>query len=581
VRPRGGSAGRLERETQAPRAFFFPSPCENCSSALPDPRPPTLTPPTHPLFSKPQPSSSDDAASRAAAVLAALSHIQDPDLGADIVACGFVKNLKTDDGGVPGAVAFTLELTTPACPVKAVFKEQAQSFVGALPWVRSVEVTFSSRPMEVPAPGIDGDEAAANGRPGGLASVRHLLAVSSCKGGVGKSTTAVNLAYTLAQMGAAVGLLDADVYGPSLPTMVADGRLGGDGVAGLVVEGVGGETSTSSSTSTTQPPRRVLEIDPVTRAITPVSVGGVACVSFGWAGQGAAIMRGAMVSGLIEQLLTTPAWGALDYLVVDFPPGTGDIQLTLLQAARFDAAVIVTTPQRLAYVDVAKGVRMFGRLGVPAVAVAENMAFFDAPDTGKRYFPFGRGDSAGTRIQADFGIPHLLSFPIVPALSAAGDAGAPLVVTDPAGPVAAAFMELGAAVVTEVAKADGAAGRARLEYEPEANALLYWPRGSSSNEGGSPLPHRLRPAAVRRADASARAVDEWTGAPADPPPVPDDLTVSSLQPVGAYAAQVTWGDGASSLATWEQLDDLVARVAGGEGGILAAEEGERAVAGAV
>ena len=449
--------------------------------------------------------------------------------------CGFVKQLETAAGGKAGAVSFTLELTTPACPVKETFRSQAVSAVSALPWVTAVDLSFSSQPLKTPT-----DASSPTGRPGGLARVRHLLAVSSCKGGVGKSTVSVGLAWTLAQMGAKVGILDADVYGPSLPTMTAATPLDGENPTGP----------------------RVLEMDPSTRAITPLSLAGVSAVSFGWAGQGAAIMRGAMVSGLIEQLLTTPAWGDLDYLVVDFPPGTGDIQLTLLQAARFDAAVIVTTPQRLSYVDVAKGVRMFSRLGVPAVAVAENCAFFDAPDTGKRYRPFGEG-AAGSRVQADFGIPHLLSFPIDPALSAAGDGGLPLVVSDPAGPIAARFMELGAAVVTEVARA-AAAPRARLESVSEGSALLYWPRPVPGPGGATvtPPPIRLSPAAVRRVDASARAVDEWTGAPVEREPVPDDLKVSSLQPVGAYGAQLTWEDGASSLATWDQLDGLVAEGGG-------------------
>ena len=243
----------------------------------------------------PPPFQSDDP--RTAAVLTALATIPDPDLGVDIVTAGFVKQLTIDDSG---AVSFTLELTTPACPVKEEFRSSATAAVSALPWATAVDVTMSSAPPPAPA---DGDDA---GRPGGLARVRHVVAVSSCKGGVGKSTVAVNLAFTLAQMGARVGLLDADVYGPSLPTM-ATPENARDAVLGM---------------------------DPDTRALTPVDVHGVACVSFGWAGQGMAIMRGPMVSGLIGQLATTTEWGALDYLVVDFPPGTGDIQLTLCQASR-------------------------------------------------------------------------------------------------------------------------------------------------------------------------------------------------------------------------------------------------------
>lgn len=265
----------------------------NARNRGPQCAPNTHTQTTTPFFSQPS------ADPRTAAVLAALATIPDPDLGVDIVTAGFVKNLVIGDDG---AVAFTLELTTPACPVKEEFRASATAAVSALPWASSVAVTMSAAP---PPPAVDGDDEG-GGRPGGLARVRHVVAVSSCKGGVGKSTVAVNLAFTLAQMGAKVGLLDADVYGPSLPTMAAP---------------PGG------------PADAVLAMDPDTRALTPVDVHGVACVSFGWAGQGAAIMRGPMVSGLIAQLATTTEWGALDYLVIDFPPGTGDIQLTLCQVS--------------------------------------------------------------------------------------------------------------------------------------------------------------------------------------------------------------------------------------------------------
>eukprot|EP00798_Chlamydomonas_sp_ICE-L_P015185 gene15185-21260_t len=213
-------------------------------------------------------------------VLEALRNVIDPDFALDIVSCGFVKELKVD---AAGRVAFTLELTTPACPVKELFKEQCNQYIRALPWVTDVQLKVTSQPAK---PVVEG-----SGRPGGLSKV---------------------------------GIFDADVYGPSLPTM------------------------------------------------------GVKLVSFGFAGQGSVIMRGAMTSGLIQQLLTTAEWGELDYLVVDFPPGTGDIQLTLCQTVAFTAAVIVTTPQKLSFIDVAKGIKMFAKLVVPSLAVVENMSYFEA-----------------------------------------------------------------------------------------------------------------------------------------------------------------------------------------------------------
>ncbi|KAJ6805647.1 fe-S cluster assembly factor HCF101, chloroplastic isoform X1 [Iris pallida] len=283
-------------------------------------------------------------------VLAALSQIIDPDFGTDIVSCGFVKDLHIDEP--MQEVSFRLELTTPACPIKDMFEQQANEVVAELPWVNKVNVKMSAQPAK---PIFAGE------LPKGLQRISNIVAVSSCKGGVGKSTVAVNLAYTLAGMGARVGIFDADVYGPSLPTMVS-------------------------------PENRLLEMNPETRTILPAEYLGVKLVSFGFAGQGRAIMRGPMVSGVINQLLTTAEWGELDYLVIDMPPGTGDIQLTLCQVAPLTAAVIVTTPQKLAFIDVAKGVRMFSKLKVPCVAVVENMCYFDADD--KRYYPFGKGSGA-------------------------------------------------------------------------------------------------------------------------------------------------------------------------------------------
>lgn len=443
-------------------------------------------------------------------VLSALRRIIDPDFGEDIVSCGFVKSLNIDQGS--GAVSFTLELTTPACPVKDQFKREATQYVQELPWVSRVDVSITSQPAKP----ITADD----GRPGGLRDVRHIIAVSSCKGGVGKSTTSVNLAYTLAQMGAKVGIFDADVYGPSLPTMVS-------------------------------PELRILRMNPDTRAITPTEYEGVQLVSFGFAGQGSAIMRGAMVSGLIQQMLTTTEWGDLDYLVVDFPPGTGDIQLTLCQTVAFSAAVVVTTPQKLAFVDVAKGIRMFAKLAVPVVAVVENMSYFDGDD-GKRYHPFGQG--SGKQIQADFGVPNLVQFPILPDLSAAGDGGQPLVVSDPAGPVGRAFMELGATVVREVAKLS-ASHKFGVTWDDQQQlfrvALPPAAGGSSPEE-----PFFLEAALVRRNDTSARSINEWTGEALGGVEVPEGIKPLAVAPMGNYAAQIQWEDGFSQVAPYELLRSL-------------------------
>ncbi|BAF06000.2 Os01g0719700 [Oryza sativa Japonica Group] len=405
-------------------------------------------------------------------VLVALSQIIDPDFGTDIVSCGFVKDLEISEA--LEEVSFRLELTTPACPIKDMFEEKANEVVAALPWVK--------------------------------------------KGGVGKSTVAVNLAYTLAGMGARVGIFDADVFGPSLPTMVS-------------------------------PENRLLVMNPESRSILPTEYLGVKMVSFGFAGQGRAIMRGPMVSGVINQLLTTTDWGELDYLVIDMPPGTGDIHLTLCQVvAPLTAAVIVTTPQKLAFIDVAKGVRMFSKLKVPCVAVVENMCYFDAD--GKRFYPFGQGSGAQARkVVQQFGIPHLFDLPIRPTLSASGDTGIPEVVADPQGDVAKTFQNLGVCVVQQCAKIRQQVSTA-VSYDRSIRAIRV--KVPDSDEE-----FLLHPATVRRNDRSAQSVDEWTGEQkVQYGDIPEDIEPEEIRPMGNYAVSITWPDGFSQIAPYDQLEML-------------------------
>ncbi|KAI4380689.1 hypothetical protein MLD38_006852 [Melastoma candidum] len=441
-------------------------------------------------------------------VLKALSQIIDPDFGTDIVSCGFVKDLEIDVAN--GQVSFQLELTTPACPIKDEFERKANEVVHALPWVKDVKVTMSAQPAR---------PVFMEQLPPGLQTISSIVAVSSCKGGVGKSTVAVNLAYTLAGMGARVGIFDADVYGPSLPTMVS-------------------------------PENRLLEMNPEKRSIIPTEYLGVKLVSFGFAGQGRAIMRGPMVSGVINQLLTTTEWGELDYLIIDMPPGTGDIQLTLCQVVPLTAAVIVTTPQKLAFIDVAKGVRMFSKLKVPCVAVVENMCHFDAD--GKRYYPFGRG--SGAQVVQQFGIPHLFDLPIRPTLSASGDSGTPEVVTDPQGEVARTFQELGVCVVQQCAKIRRQVSTA-VTYDKKMKAIRV--KVPDSDEE-----FYLHPATVRRNDRSAQSVDEWTGEQKlQYSDVPENIEPEEIHPMGNYAVSIVWPDGFSQIAPYDQLQTMERLVA--------------------
>jgi ATP-binding protein involved in chromosome partitioning len=335
-------------------------------------------------------------------VLSALRSVQDPDLHRDVVSLGFVKDVAIESG----RVAFRLELTTPACPVKDQLKAEAERVVRALPGVTAVDVSLTA---SVRSP-----------RPAGavLPGVRNTIAVASGKGGVGKSTVAANLALALADSGAAVGLLDADIYGPSMPTMFG----------------------------TSARPQPAGE-----KSIHPVYAQGLKLMSIGFLidPDQPMVWRGPMVHGALSQFLEQVEWGTLDYLVVDMPPGTGDAQLTLTQRAPLAGAVIVTTPQEVSLADARKGLRMFEQVKVPVLGIVENMAWFACDGCGKEHDLFRRG--GGRRTAEALGVPFLGEVPLEPAVAAAGDDGVPVVRRDPACAAAQALRRLAGEVARQLA----------------------------------------------------------------------------------------------------------------------------------
>ena len=336
-------------------------------------------------------------------VLDALRQIKDPDLHKDIVTLGFIKDLKIEGG----AVSFRIVLTTPACPVKEEMESAAREFVGALPGVTSVNVTMDA---EVPKGRGLGDKVTMPG-------VRNIIAVSSGKGGVGKSTVAVNLAVSLTLDGARVGLMDMDVYGPNVPLM-----LGAGDARPEVEEG----------------------------KLLPIEAYGVKLMSMAvlQPGDKPMIVRGPILHGLVKQFLTDVKWGELDYLIVDMPPGTGDVQLSLAQLVPVQGAVLVTTPQEVAVMDVRRALRMFETVAVPVLGVVENMSYFIAPDTGIRYNIFGEG--GGQKLAETYGVPFLGAVPLGLEVREGGDSGLPVVVGQPDSPQALAFRKVAEEVARQV-----------------------------------------------------------------------------------------------------------------------------------
>lgn len=329
-----------------------------------------------------------------AQVLAALSQVQDPDLGRNIVDLGFVKNLKIEEG----RVSFTLELTTPACPMKELMMAQAKDAVFSVQGVNDVQIHFAAK---VP-------KAISFSKESLMPGVAHIIAVASGKGGVGKSTVAANLAIALSLSGAKVGLMDTDFYGPSIPLL-----LGSE-----------------------NPPEAVSET-----MLAPAEKFGVKVVSMAYflPREKAVIWRGPMLHRMIRQFAENVNWGEIDYLFVDLPPGTGDVQLSLCQTIRVTGAVVVTTPQDLALTVASKAIALFKELQVPILGIIENMSGYTCPHCGKQDEIFGHGGAQ--RISKELGYPFLGAIPLSTEIRKQSDLGHPVALLESSSPWASYYLQ--------------------------------------------------------------------------------------------------------------------------------------------
>ena len=356
-------------------------------------------------------------------VLDALRTVKDPDLHKDIVTLKFIEDLKIEGG----AVSFTVVLTTPACPVKEQMKQQSEAAVRAIPGVTAAAATMSSRVTGSYVPQREG-----------IPGVRNIVAVGSGKGGVGKSTVAVNLALALAQTGARVGLLDADIYGPNVPLMM------------------GAHGKPESSPSGKIAPIRTYNVDMISIAFflpddnSPV------------------IWRGPMLTKLLTQFMYDVEWGTLDYLIMDMPPGTGDVQLTTAQSLPLTGAVIVSTPQDVALMDAGKALAMFQKLNVPILGIVENMTTFICPHCQQETPIFGHGGAQATARRLE--VPFLGEVPLTLQIRTGSDSGRPIVVDAPEAPEALAFRKVAKNLAAQV-------------------SILAYARGAQAGAGpGAPLP---------------------------------------------------------------------------------------------
>jgi len=420
-------------------------------------------------------------------VLEKLKAVQDPELRRDIVSLGFVKNIRI----CAPIISFDIERTSPSSMVSDQLRADASAAVAELPGVEKVNVQVSSAARATQVSGI-----------------QSMIAIASGKGGVGKSTVAANLAVALRQTGASVGLCDADVYGPSQATMFGvDERPEAD----------------------------------EQRRLIPVEAHGVKLMSMGLltTRETPVIWRGPMATKLIQQFMAGVAWGELDYLIIDLPPGTGDVQLTLTQSVPLTGAVIVTTPQDVARSIAEKGLRMFEPVQVPVLGVIENMSYFECPHCHERTHIFSQG--GGHKIADEMALPFLGEIPIESEVVTAGDEGRPIVVRNPGSAAARAYFEIAkrlAAAVSVVSYESGSSMKPREISEGEGKLRIVWADGHDS---------RYSFELLRNNCPCAMCVDEWTGKRKHLMLLlPPGFRALDVKPVGNYAIKIAWSDGHDS-----------------------------------
>ncbi len=343
------------------------------------------------------------------AILNALKPVQDPELRRSLVELNMIRNIQVE----PDRVSFTLVLTTPACPLREMIVDDCKAAIRALAPIEQIDVEVTAETPRSPSL-PDRQE---------VPGIRNIIAVSSGKGGVGKTSVAVNMALALAQTGARVGLMDADIYGPNVPQML--------GLQGVRVD--------------------VRKEEDGTEHVQPLTNYGIQMISMGLliGRDQPVIWRGPMLNGVIRQFLYQVEWPELDYLIVDMPPGTGDAQLTLTQAVPIAGVVIVTTPQTVALLDARKGLNMFRQLHVPVLGIVENMSYFIPPDMPEKSYDIF-GSNGGETAAQELGVPLLGRIPLEIALREGGDAGVPIVIADPESASAQALVQTAKVVAGKV-----------------------------------------------------------------------------------------------------------------------------------